>query len=368
MGDVGESAIKTSLARAGKVSGLVAQHAVAPSLYRYIWSHSGSEQVRVVLLTLLSFPFVYAVLDLPKHIVNKAISGQATGEGMYRYLPAEQISHLFALCAIYFGLTVFNNFFKLVISRRTSRLGELVVTTLRGELYGRLLRLPPERMLSASPGQFVAMITAEAEALAGFIGDAVALPVLQAGTLLVYLAFIFVQEPILGLGTIALYPVQAWLIPKLQAKINSFSRERIRLMRDVADQVGNSVSSFAEIRSQQSAAFQIDAMNALLLKVRAIRFEIFDRKYRLKYLNNILNKVVPLLFYSWGGYLAIKGQLSIGALVAVLAAYSDMGAPWKELLDFYQQKEDMTIRYQQVIQEFFVESNAPKPATRTYPV
>lgn len=335
---------------------------MAPGLYRYIWSHSASEQVRVVLLTLSSFPFIYVALDLPKHIVNKAISGDGLHEGLYGYLPADQITHLFALCAIYLCLSLFNGYFKFLITTRASRLGERVVTTLRSDLYQRLLRLPRERMSGASPGQFVAMITAEAEALGGFIGDAVALPVMQGGTLLVYLAFIFAQEPFLGLGTIALYPVQAWLIPKLQAKINSLSRDRIRLMRTVADQVGDTVSSFAEIHGPQSAAAQIQAMDAKLAKLCAIRYEIFARKFLMKYLNNSLNKIVPLLFFSIGGYLAIKGQLSLGALVAVLAAYADMAAPWKELLDYYQQKEDMTVRFQQVIREFFIESRAPKPS------
>ena len=43
-------------------------NAMASGLYRYIWAQSASEQVRIVLLTLLSFPFIYVALDLPKHI------------------------------------------------------------------------------------------------------------------------------------------------------------------------------------------------------------------------------------------------------------------------------------------------------------
>jgi putative ABC transport system ATP-binding protein len=66
----------------------------------------------------------------------------------------------------------------------------------------------------------------------------------------------------------------------------------------------------------------------------------------------------PLLFFSIGGYLAIKGRLSLGALIAVLAAYADVTSSWKELLDYYQQKEEMTIRFQQVVREFFIESSA----------
>ena len=40
------------------------------------------------------------------------------------------------------------------------------------------------------------------------------------------------------------------------------------------------------------------------------------------------------------GYLVIEGDLSFGALVAVLAAYKDLSGPWKELLDFYQLQAD----------------------------
>ena len=52
------------------------------------------------------------------------------------------------------------------------------------------------------------MVTAEVEPLGGFIGDAFALPVIQGGTLLTIVAFMFIQDPILGVAAIALYPVQ----------------------------------------------------------------------------------------------------------------------------------------------------------------
>ena len=63
-------------------------------------------------------------------------------------------------------------------------------------------------------------------------------------------------------------------------------------------------------------------------------------------------QLTPFFFYSIGGYLVIRGSLSFGALVAVLAAYKDMASPWKELLDFYQHKEDSRIKYEQIVEQF----------------
>src|SRR5919205_3652446 len=47
-----------------------------PSVYRFILKHSMKQQVLLLLLTLVSFPFLYYSLDLPKTIVNRAIAGK----------------------------------------------------------------------------------------------------------------------------------------------------------------------------------------------------------------------------------------------------------------------------------------------------
>ena len=59
----------------------------------------------------------------------------------------------------------------------------------------------------------------------------------------------------------------------------------------------------------------------------SIRFELFQRKFMIKFLNNFLSQLTPFLFYMIGGYLAITGRLDIGTLVAVIAAYKDLPGP-----------------------------------------
>ena len=38
------------------------------------------------------------------------------------------------------------------------------------------------------------------------------------------------------------------------------------------------------------------------------------------------------------------GEITVGALVAALAAYKDLSNPWKELLAYYNQTQDMALR------------------------
>ncbi|MET0527661.1 MAG: ABC transporter ATP-binding protein, partial [Microvirga sp.] len=51
------------------------------SLFRYIWAHSKRDQIFICFVVLLSQPFYFVSLDLPRQIVNQAIQGEAVREG-----------------------------------------------------------------------------------------------------------------------------------------------------------------------------------------------------------------------------------------------------------------------------------------------
>lgn len=68
----------------------------------------------------------------------------------------------------------------------------------------------------------------------------------------------------------------------------------------------------------------------------------------MKAVNNFLTALTPFFFYSIGGYLVIEGGLTLGALVAVLAAYKDFSSPVRQLFKYYQTVEDVRIRFQEL--------------------
>src|SRR6185437_2636028 len=96
------------------------------------------------------------------------------------------------------------------------RLGERMLRRFRYTLYLRLLRFPSSYFQKMSSAQIIPMITVECEPLGGFIGDAFVLPLFQGGQLLTIIFFMFMQDPMLGAAAVALYPVQGYIIPKLQ--------------------------------------------------------------------------------------------------------------------------------------------------------
>ena len=322
-----------------------------PSVYRFILKYSMKQQILLLLLTLASFPFLYYSLDLPKTIVNRAIAGKTFPE-QFLGVQFDQVPYLMILCAIFIALVFINGAFKYCINTFKGQIGERMLRRFRYSLYLRLLRFPLSYFEKNSSAQIIPMITVECEQLGGFIGDAFNLPLFQGGQLLTIIFFMFVQDPVLGVAAIALYPVQGYVIPKLQFKVNQLQKRRVRTIRQVADRVQESAAGIIEIQANDTSKLRLTDFAHILGVIYDIRFEIYRRKFFAKFLNNFIGQLTPFFFYSLGGYLVIRGSLSFGALVAILAAYKDLASPWKELLDFYQIKENSRITYEQIVEQF----------------
>jgi len=184
------------------------------------------------------------------------------------------------------------------------------------------------------------------------MGDAISQPVLQAGQMLTILFFLFLQSVWFGLAAIALIPLQAWLIPHLQKQINVLNKERIREVRQLAAMIGENAAGATALRRHGGWRYRLSMMTDQLGVLYHIRFRIYQKKFFMKFINNFITQLTPFLFYSVGGYLVLQGNVSIGALVAALAAYKDLSSPWKELLTYYNQTQDLSLRWQILIEKF----------------
>ncbi len=333
------------------------------SIFRFIYRHTKRQQLYILLVTACALPFYYVSLDIPKLIVNNALAPDdptVEGDGFPRPLTIlgfelfdmEQLWLLLTLCLVFLALVFVNGAFKMYINIYKGRLGERMLRRLRYMLYARILRFPLPHFRKVSQGEMIPMITAEVEPLGGFIGDAFALPALQGGLLLTAIFFIFAQDPLMGAAAIALYPIQGYIIPRLQRRVNALGKARVRAVRRLSDRIGESVSGIREVHAHDTSRYELSDFSQRLSEIFAIRYQIYNKKFFIKFLNNFLAQLTPFFFFTIGGVLVIEGDMSLGSLVAILAAYKDLAPPWKELLTFYQIKEDARIKYEQVIVQF----------------
>ena len=340
------------------------------SLFRYIWRNSKKEQLVILAMVLISLPFYYVSLDLPKQIVNEGIQGEgfpspgstqtyfkielpfADGVVLFDGFQLDQLATLLALSFSFLGLVMINGLFKFVINTRKGRLGERMLRRLRYQLTDRLLRFPIPYLKRVKQAEAATMIKDEVDPLGGFIGEAFVNPVFLGGQALTAMGFIMAQSVWLGSVALGIVLFQAFLIPKLRTPILRLGRQRQLTARELAGRIGEVVAGGVEIHAHDTSNFERADVVSRLGRIFAIRYEIFRRKFFVKFLNNFLAQLTPFIFYAAGGYLALQGQLDIGALVAVIAAYKDLPSPIKELIDWDQRRQDVQIKYEQVIEQF----------------
>jgi putative ABC transport system ATP-binding protein len=334
------------------------------SLFGFILRYSRRDQLAIVPLVVGTMVVYYLSLDLPKTIINQAIQGDSfpQPESTVSFLgfPLERIPYLFALSMVFLGLIVLNGFLKFQINTMKGWMGERLLRRLRYALFDYILRFPLARFRRVKAAEMATMIKDEVEPLGGFIGEAFITPLFLGGQALTALFFILYQHVALGAVALGVMLVQAFLIPRLRRRLLVLGRERQLTARALAGRIAEVVDGVAEIHANDTSNYERAEIASRLGRIFRIRFEFYQRKFLIKFLNNFLSQVTPFLFYTVGGYLVIVGRLDIGALVAVIAAYKDLPSPVKELIDWDQQRLDVQIKFQQVIEQFTAEDVAPR--------
>ena len=359
------------------------------NLFKYILRHSWREQLLIVSVVLISQVPYFLSLDLPKTIVNSPIQGKgfasvdATARflaisipvpGFLHFLGLGDVIHLFggfdltripylvALSLTFLVLVLINGWFKLQINTMKGRMGERMLRRLRFELFDRVLRFPLSHFRKVKQAEIATMIKDEVEPLGGFIGDAFVQPAFLGGQALTALAFILTQSMYLGVATVVILGLQLAVIPPLRKPVLRLGRERQLTARQLAGRIAETVDGAAVIHVHDTSNYERADIADRLGLIFGIRFRLYQLKFVVKFLNNLLAQLTPFVFYLVGGYLAIMGHIDVGGLVAVIGAYKDLPGPIKELLDWYQQLQDVQIKYEQVVEQFQPDGMLPPSA------
>jgi ABC-type multidrug transport system fused ATPase/permease subunit len=305
------------------------------ALYHYIWRISRSQQMIIVMLTMIISPMPMAYLELQRRIVDDAIPQRDV-----RLLALLGIAYLVVICvksALKYGL----NMAKGIVV-------EIVIRDLRRRVMKRA-ESPSEGPDSSSlPNRatLVSMLSAESEDMSGFSGDAFAVPLLSIGTIVYIAGYLLWVQPAIAILALVVYLPQILIVPATQRKINRLARLRIRLTRFL----GNlAVSLPTKVAAQTRGEVQIK-------RLYRVRIWIYRRKFFLSELGNFLANVGPLIVLTFGGYLVTIGRAEIGTLVVFISGLQRIADPWDELVSFYRAISNTTVMYAMICDQLGVEA------------
>lgn len=328
-----------------------------PNLSRSVFKYTRKQQAILVVLSLISMPILYASLELPKQIVNNALNSSHFPIKIID-LSFDQVDFLLLLCGAYLAAVFTNSLNKYLLNVAKGYVAERFSRRLRFLIY-RQWRV---RSTDGKNSEIIPILGQEVESLGSFAAEFITLPLLQGGTLITIVLFMLIQDPMLGIAALTVVPVQVLLLPRLQRRVNEQSRLRIKKVRTLGGHLGS------QLAREGISNKEVRYVTIIFKDLEQIRRRIFRMKFFSKALNNFLTSLTPFMFYSLGGYFVIEGRISLGALVAVLAAHKDFSSPMNDLFAYYQMVEDTRIRYREILHYFAsVKSKETKPVVSAYP-
>jgi ABC-type multidrug transport system fused ATPase/permease subunit len=298
----------------------------AGSLYGYVWRMSGWHQLWLALLAALVAALSMAPLELQRRIVNDAVGGQDLGL-------------LTLLGGLYLAVLVLQTSLKYLLRIAQGWLSESAIRYTRRHLLGIYQDRRPGNDPGGAAGRdeggrAVSIIGAEVEQLGGFVGEALAEPLVNGGMLLAILGYMFVVEPVLAGACLAFFVPQAVAVPAIQRVVNRFVERRIGLLRDLGDQV----AAPADQPDAQAAHDKLEA-------IYANRIRIYFWKFAGKSLVNFFNGLAPVAALIIGGYLVIIEQTTIGVVVAFISGFDRLADPLRQLIAFYRLAAQSRVRH-----------------------
>lgn len=313
-------------------------------LYKYVWKVSGRAQILLAGLSIVVFLLELVPLELQRRIVNDAVA-------------RKEFNPILLLCLAFVVTVLIHGALKYALNVYRGRVTETA---------SQRLRLDPKLVAMASTasgepakhkGIAVSIVVAEVDAVGGFIGAAVAEPLLNAGILATIFGYMLIIEPWLAAVAILLFVPQVFVIPLLQNAINKRTKKRIETLRaiggEIVDEPEETKAGARTYRGQVGRVYRLN-------------MEIYRRKFGMNFFMNFLHHlgIVGILFV--GAWMFIDGKTEMGTVVAFIAGLNRMIDPWGDLVNFFRDVTNTAVKYRMITTALAARPDHPaRPAKHT---
>jgi ABC-type bacteriocin/lantibiotic exporter with double-glycine peptidase domain len=273
----------------------------------FVWRASGAHQFYVGLIAIAFALLNFVPIDLQRRVVDVAIENK-------------DVKALLFLGGLYLVTVLLQAALKYVLMFYQGWVGDSAVKTSRDQLAKAAAERPVQDQTES--GQTVNVIGNEIDGVGGFVGTSISEFVVNLTLLVVITAYMLYVEPVIAfVSAVSLVP-QIWLALYMQAELNTLVGRQVGLVRKLGNETIAPIASNPKTRGR---------------KFRTIR--------------TIFNNRIQLYFLKYGlkTLLVIKGQTTIGTVVAFVSGFERLSGPLRDLLNFYREYSQAKVQYQMIV-------------------
>ena len=297
----------------------------ATSLVRYVWRMSGWHQAGLVGIALVSAGLSVLPIQLQQRIIDDAIR------------PGD-MALLGWLVGAYAAVIVGQQVVKVILRAYQAWIGYSAIAYTR-QHFSRTQSHPdgePE-----PSGEQIAILTTETEKLGRFVGSGPSDAVVSLATIVALLAYMAAVEPIIVLASLPLLLAQVFSAPIFQRRLDRLIERRLGAVRRMAD---TALTQAKEVADAEDGGL----LGRRVRHIFNVSMWLELWKIAMKATINAIGALGPLAVLAIGGWLTIRGDTTIGVVVAFMSGFTRLTDPMREVIMQYRQYAQARVQHQMI--------------------
>jgi len=261
---------------------------------------------------------------LIKNIIDKA-------------LPQKDLRLLSLFIFVSIGITIILGLLLVAQSYLTIWISKRIMLTMKNQMYSHLQRMSLNFYSAAKPGEIITRLTSDIDGIQDIFNSTV-VNALSSLFVLTSTAIVLVtmnwKLALVGMIILPTFIFPTRKVGKMKWKIATKSQEKISDLNQII-QENFSISGAILTKIFTKETFEYEKFEQINEEVTSlqIRESIVGRWFRMTITTFIA--IGPMLIYFYGGYLFIKGEISIGSIIAFVALLGRLYSPVSQLSNIH---------------------------------
>lgn len=325
------------------------------NVLRYIATRDLKKQGLLLGLVVASALLGLLPIHLFRMILDRAIPSGSTRMVLEI---AGALAGLVALAAVV-------NYWRAVVSEQVR---QLFISRFRNDLVAHLLRVAPEFYTKQSVGQLMNRVQLDVGRLGMSVAAVFVDPLVAGVTLLLFVGYLLSMSWLLAALALATLPVIALVVPTLNRRLARNARQFTGQIGAYAAEMTEAFSAIFEVQSHGTYEYESGRLERGQARLTANRVDEARYQAWLTVLSELSRGVGPVLVYGYGAFLAIRGGMSVGEIVAFAGTLGGLYAALDRLIKYPPLLANAQDRFDELhelmkIPQVFVDRPGAAPAT-----
>jgi len=277
----------------------------------------------------ISSVVVTSILGLVPPILIKNILDQA--------LPQKDIRLLSFYIFVSIGVTIILGLLDVAQAYLSIWISKHIIFNMKNQMYAKLQHMSLNFYSAAKPGEIITRLTSDIDGIQDIFNTTV-INALRSGVVLISTAIVLItmnwKLAFVGMIILPTFIVPTRKVGKLKWGIATKSQEKISEMNQIIQEtLSISGAILTKIFTKEKDEYEkFKQVNEEVIRLQ-IRESVAGRWFRMTITTFLSGG--PMLIYFYGGYLFIKGEISIGSIIAFVALLGRLYSPVSQLSNIH---------------------------------